>query len=61
MSIKSRLEKLESSVIIEAKPLTLAPVLTPKQWANAFGGRNIEAEPLTTEQQEWINKYGGVL
>jgi len=59
-NIKQRLIKLESFINIEAKPLKLAPTLTPKQWVNAFGGQNIEAEPLTTEQNEWINQYRGV-
>ena len=59
-NIKQRLIKLESFINIEAKPLKLAPTLTPKQWGNAFGGLSIQAEPLTTEQHEWINQYRGV-
>jgi len=61
MSIKNRVEKLEQGNVTNGwTPPTLAPTLTPKQWGNAFGGQNIEAEPLTTEQHEWINQYRGV-
>ena len=60
-NLKNRMDKLEQGNDTNAwTPLKLAPLLTPEQWANAFGGENIEAAPLTTEQQEWINKYGCV-
>ena len=60
MSIKNRIEKLELSVLIKTEPVKLRPKLSREQWLNVFGGQNIEAEPLSIDQQEWVDKYGRV-
>lgn len=60
MNIKQRLNKLELSVVVKKEPLKLRPKLSREQWLNVFGGQNIEAEPLTVDQQEWVNKYRDV-
>jgi hypothetical protein len=60
MNIKQRLNKLESSVVVKTESVKLRPRLSREQWLNVFGGQNIEAEPLTIEQQEWVDKYGRV-
>ena len=60
MNIKQRLGKLESAVVVKTEPVKLRPRLSREQWLNVFGGQNIEAEPFTAEQQEWVDKYGRV-
>jgi len=60
MNLKTRLIKLESSIIIKTEPIKSHPFLSEKQWEKTFVNPDIEAEPFTIEQQEWVNKYGGV-
>ena len=60
MNIKQRLGKLELAVVVKTEPAKLRPKLSREQWLNVFGGQNIEAEPLSIDQQEWVDKYGRV-
>ena len=61
MNIKQRLGKLELAVVVKTEPAKLRPKLSREQWISVFGqDKNIEHEPFTAEQQEWVDKYGGV-
>jgi len=56
-TIKQRLANLEAVVVVEDVTIKLRPSITPEKWLILHGGKDIDAEPLTVEQQEWVDSH----